>query len=128
MKPAPSHAQPTLARRQIPEWIGATPDSDIPKHVKLRIWDRYGGRCYRTGKKIRVGDKWQFDHIVAIRDDGEHREFNIAPILDAPHKAKTAAEASDRAHIDRMKAKHLGIYPPSKFKIRNRGFSRRAEG
>lgn len=99
----------TATRRTVPEWIGAHPDQAIPKHVQLRIWDRCGGRCHKSKRKILVGDKWQFDHVVALRDGGQHREFNIAPILDAPHKEKTAAEASDRAWVDRVKAKHVGI-------------------
>jgi hypothetical protein len=38
-----------------------------------------------------AGDKWQLDHIVALINGGEHRESNLAPILDAEHKAKTKA-------------------------------------
>jgi 5-methylcytosine-specific restriction protein A len=116
----------TAGRRSTPEWVGSHPDAPIPKAVKLRIWDRCGGRCHRSGRKIRPGDKWQFDHIKALRDGGQHREFNIAPILDAPHKEKTAEEASERAHVDRIRAKHLGIWPAPKQKIASRPFPRRA--
>lgn len=112
--------------RAVEEWIGKTDDTPIPKHVKLRIWVRCDGKCHKTGRKIRPGDKWQFDHIVALRDEkGGHREFNIAPILDAPHKEKSAVEASDRAWVDRVKAKHHGLWPPPARKIQSRGFPKR---
>ena len=113
---------PETTRRAVPEWIGAHPDAPIPKQVRLRIWERYGGRCYKTQRKIRPGDKWQFDHITALRDGGEHRETNLAPILDAPHKEKSAEEAHARAHVDRVKAKHFGIADASK-----RPFPKRAD-
>jgi 5-methylcytosine-specific restriction enzyme A len=40
-----------MTGRSIPEWIGKTPDSKIPPRVKLRIWERYEGRCHITKRK-----------------------------------------------------------------------------
>ena len=56
---------PTPGRRAVPEWIGATPDSPIPRIVKGRIWVREGGRCYLTGKKIMPGDAYDYDQKAA---------------------------------------------------------------
>lgn len=31
--------------RDVEEWIGKTPDSAIPKRVRLRVFERLGGQC-----------------------------------------------------------------------------------
>jgi molybdopterin-biosynthesis enzyme MoeA-like protein len=40
---------------------------------------------------------------------GEHRESNLAPILDSAHKTKTAADVAQKAMDARVRQKHLGI-------------------
>lgn len=95
--------------RIVDEWIGATPDTAIPKRVRVRVFDRYGGRCYKSGRKIMPGDVWQVDHIVALINGGENRESNLAPILDAPHKEKSAGDVAIKAKTARIRAKHLGL-------------------
>jgi 5-methylcytosine-specific restriction protein A len=108
--------------RSVPLWVGKTPDAAIPKAVKLRVFAAYDGRCWLTGKKIMPGDKWQIDHKRPLILGGEHAESNLAPVLDAPHKAKSASEVSAKAKADRIRAKHLGIHPPTIRKIQSRGF------
>ena len=108
--------------RSTEEWIGANDDTAIPARVRLRVFERYGGKCYKSGRKIMAGDKWQLDHIVALINGGEHRESNLAPILDAEHKAKTRADVSTKSKTARMRAKHLGQWPKSRAKIASRGF------
>lgn len=111
--------------RAVEEWIGRDDDTPIPKRVKLRILIAYGGRCHRTKHKFRPGDPIEFDHIKALCNGGENRESNIAPILGGKvHREKTAADVAERAHVDRMKAKHLGIWPRGQ-KIQSRGFDKR---
>jgi 5-methylcytosine-specific restriction endonuclease McrA len=102
-------------RREVPEWIGAHPDSEIPKRVKLRILIAYGGKCYRTGHKFRAGDPIEFDHIIALANGGQHRERNIAPILGGkPHKEKTASDLKTKGKIDRLFASHHGLRKPKR--------------
>jgi 5-methylcytosine-specific restriction protein A len=31
--------------REVPEWIGATDDAAIPARVRVRVFERYEGRC-----------------------------------------------------------------------------------
>lgn len=95
--------------RTLPEWRGKTDDSKVPAHVRLRIFDRANGRCHISGRKIMAGEKWELEHVKALILGGEHREFNLAPALVAPHKAKTAVEMSVKAKTDRVRARHLGI-------------------
>ncbi len=95
--------------REVPEWIGATDDTPIPKRVMLRVFERDGGVCHITGRKILPGDRWQADHVLALINGGENRESNIAPALVEAHKAKTAQDVAIKSKTARVKAKHLGI-------------------
>lgn len=100
-------------RRSVAEWIGATPDSKVPDHVRQRVFLRHGGRCHIARRKIRAGEPWELEHVIAIRDwTGEghgNRESNLAPALKDKHREKSAVEASERASVNRKQAKHIGI-------------------
>lgn len=111
-------------RRSVPEWIAEHPDQEIPKRVKLRIFDRYGGKCAITGRKLQIGE-FDFDHIKRLRDGGQHREGNLQPVYRPVHQEKSAQETSDGAKADKIRAKHLGIFPKSPFRLQGRGFQRR---
>lgn len=111
--------------RSVPEWVGRTDDAKIPAAVKRRIFEREGGICSLTGRKIRPGDDYDFEHKEPLWRNGKHAESNIVLALRGPHREKTAAEATERAKADRIYAKHNGFYPPSPFKIKGRGFDRR---
>jgi len=111
--------------RTVPEWIGKTDDTPVPKAVKLRILLKYGGKCAKTGHKFRPGDLVEFDHIRALCNGGSNSEANIQPLLGSVHRAKTAEDVALRSKTDRMRAKHLGIFPKSPFKIAGRGFQKR---
>lgn len=107
--------------RSVPEWIGRTPDSKIPDRVRLRVFNRFDGRCYLSGREIRPGDPWELEHRVALILGGEHRESNMAPVLAEFHKQKTAAEMKVKAKTDAIAKKHLGIKRP-KQAIKSPGF------
>jgi hypothetical protein len=62
-------------RRAVDEWVAKHPDQEIPARVKLRIFERCGGKCALTGKKLGVGE-FDYDHIKRLRDGGEHRSAN----------------------------------------------------
>lgn len=109
--------------RAVPEWIGKDDNTPIPPRVRLRVLLAHGGRCYRSGRKIMPGDKWQIDHVRALINDGENRESNLAPILDDAHKAKTRADVDEKSKTYRMAAKNNGTWPKSRTKIPSRGFS-----
>jgi 5-methylcytosine-specific restriction endonuclease McrA len=112
----------TDTARSVPEWIGKTPDSRPPAHVRLRIFERYAGVCHFSGIKIRAGDHWDLDHIKAVINGGENRESNMAPILRGkPHKEKTAQDVAEKSRVARKRKKHLGLIGP-KQKIQSRGF------
>ena len=108
--------------RAVKEWFGRTPDSKPPATVLARIFLRHNGICHISKRPIRSGEKWEAEHIKPLSMGGENRERNLAPALTEPHKEKTAAENDMREKADRIRAKHLGIYPKSKAPIRGRGF------
>lgn len=113
--------------RELPEWIGATPDTAVPPRVKDRVFRRHGGRCHKTGRKIRRPfDKWECDHVIALINGGENRESNLAPVLAGrTHREKTDRDLAEKSKVYRIRLKHLGIYPPPLQKIRSRGFQKR---
>lgn len=114
-----------MTGRSVEEWVGATPDSPVPPRVRLRVFARHDGICYKSKRKIRPGEAWQCDHVVALINGGENRESNLAPILEEQHHAKTAEDVAEKSKVARVRQKHLGIYPKSPFKLRGRGFPKR---
>jgi 5-methylcytosine-specific restriction protein A len=115
-------SKPTIqfgTRRAVEEWIADHPDQEIPKRVKLRIFDRQNGRCAISGVKLMPG-QIDYDHIKRLRDGGEHRESNIRAVWRKPHREKTAQENSEQADADRIRAKHLGLWKGSGRKLQSR--------
>ena len=111
-----------MTGRAVPEWIGSSPDAAVPARVRLRVFERHGGKCHLTGRKIMAGDPWDLDHIKALCNGGEHRESNLAPALRDKHREKTAEDVAEKSKTYRMRAKHLGIWPKPKRKLQSRGF------
>lgn len=95
--------------RSVPEWRGLTDDSMPPPRVRLRIFNKHGGICHISKRKIAAGEKWALDHIVALIDGGANIESNLAPALIDPHKAKTAEEVKRKAKVDAVAKFYLGI-------------------
>ena len=95
--------------RSIKEWIGRTADSKPPPNVRLRIFDRDGGVCYLSGRKIEPGEPWDADHVIRLEDGGENRESNMRPALRDKHREKTARENSEGARVTAKRASHVGL-------------------
>jgi hypothetical protein len=102
--------------RALPEWQGRSPDSAIPPRVRVRIFQRYGGRCQcGCNRLIRPGEAWDCEDTIALINGGERREGNLKPWLTEHHKGKTKADVAEKSSVYRKRAKHLGIKKPSKF-------------
>lgn len=111
--------------RELAEWIGKDDNTAIPPRVRLRVLLAYDGRCYKSGRKIMPGDKWQIDHVRALINGGENREANLAPILTTEHTVKTRADVQEKSKTYRIAAKHNGTWPKSKARIQSRPFQKR---
>lgn len=111
-----------MTGRSVPEWIGKTADTPIPRRVKLRNFAEHGGICHISGRKIGPADEWDSEHVIALVNwnptpEAPHgnRESNLRPALKAPHKEKTARDIAEKAKVERIRMKHLGIKKSSTF-------------
>ena len=102
--------------RAVDEWQGATPDSwPPPPRVKARIVLRQEGKCAcGCGVKFSAGDPPEFDHVLAIINEGENREGNIQALRRGCHRLKTTADVALKSVVARKRNKHLGLKPPSR--------------
>lgn len=107
--------------RSTDEWIGKTDDQAVPPRVRLRVFERHGGICHLSGRKIMPGDAWDLDHVIALVNGGEHRESNMAPALRIEHRKKTARDVAQKSKDRRIRQKHLGIRKPSRFQTARTG-------
>jgi 5-methylcytosine-specific restriction protein A len=112
--------------RATKEWIGRNPDSKIPPRVKLRVFERHGGVCHLSGRKILAGDKWDCDHVIALVNGGLNRERNLAPALRDKHRQKTADDVAEKATVARKAKANLGLKPAPAKPIQSPGFAPKA--
>jgi|KBSMisStandDraft_5_1062788.scaffolds.fasta_scaffold88252_7 5-methylcytosine-specific restriction endonuclease McrA len=95
--------------RSVPEWIGASDDTPIPPRVRLRIFDRYKGRCNHCGLSICGRLLPAFDHIVSLINGGQNREQNIQLLCSACHRPKTAADVHTKSVTYTKRARRLKL-------------------
>lgn len=92
--------------RTIPEWFGTNDDSPLPTRVKVRIWGRAHARCADCGRKCGIGgERFQYDHIIAVINGGQNREKNIRLLCLECHTKKTKDDVAEKAVAYRKKAK-----------------------
>lgn len=94
--------------------MGATDDTAIPPRVRVRVWLRDGGVCRECGRKVSAGEAWELDHVVALVNGGEHRESNLAVVHPGCHRDKTRRDVKEKAKVERVRKRHLGIKPKSR--------------
>lgn len=114
--------------RSVSTWEGSTPDAAIPTRVRLRVFEAFGGKCALTGRKIQAGMPWDLDHRVPLILGGRHAEDNLQPVLKDAHREKTKADVAAKSKADRIRAKHLGVWPRSKRPLKSRGFQKSVPG
>jgi 5-methylcytosine-specific restriction enzyme A len=99
--------------RATEEWIGSSDDARIPPRIRLRVFDRAGGRC-ELCRSLIIGGRWECDHSVALVNGGKNEESNLRCVCLNCHKVKTKADVAEKSKIYRIKSKHLGIKPKKK--------------
>ena len=92
--------------REVPEWRGPRESTPPPPRVRLRILDRFGGKCANCGVGI-VGS-FAVDHIVALCNSGTNAEHNMQPLCRNCHSAKTAQDVAEKAKVAAVRRKAHG--------------------
>ncbi len=100
--------------RKVKEWVGKSDDSRPPPRVLRRIFEREGGVCHISGRKIAPGERWQADHKIAIINGGENKESNLFPALIEPHKEKTRRDLDEKKRIAALVISNIGARQPTK--------------
>lgn len=93
--------------RSVSEWIGATDDQVPPPRVRIRVYDRWHGRCHCCKRVIRSGEYWQCDHVIALINGGQNRETNLAPACRNCCYEKTADDLAEKSAVADKRKKHL---------------------
>ena len=111
--------------RALDEWEATNDNQAIPARVKVRVFDRAGGRCAECTLPIVGKLRPAYDHIIAIINGGKHAESNLQLLCVPCHAAKTKADVAEKSTVARKRAKHLGI-KSTRVKIQSAGFPKAA--
>ena len=87
---------------------------------RAAILARDGYRCRYPGCDQILG--LEVDHIVALGLGGRDSDDNLETLCREHHRQKSRRDAHLIAKAKRAGAKHRGEFPPSKAKLRSRGF------
>lgn len=100
--------------RSTKEWIGKTPDSNIPPRVRQRVYDRHNGICHICEVAIKPGETFHAEHVQALIEGGENRESNLKPAHAVCNLKKGIEETKRKSKTNKVRQKHLGIKPDRK--------------
>lgn len=98
-----------MTRRELPEWIGKTPDTAIPARVKARIMAAQGDLCALCNQPFTPQNPPEFDHTESLVNGGENREGNLRALHRDCHRAKTNTDVAVKSKDARVRAKHFGL-------------------
>jgi 5-methylcytosine-specific restriction protein A len=109
--------------RSVTEWIGKTDDTPAPPRVRVRVFERCEGKCGQCGRKIRPGEGWTLEHLIALINSGENRERNLGVTCNWCLPEKNAADVAEKAKTYAVRSKH--ILPRAPSRLRGAGFPKR---
>ena len=108
--------------RAVTYWVAIRDNAPIPPRVRLRVFDRFDGRCQcGCNRKMLAGEAWDCVDTVALINGGTHSEGNLQPLLTAHHRVKTKADVAIKSKTARVRAKHLGLRKRSSFQTNRSG-------
>lgn len=100
--------------RTLREWVGSTPNAHIPDKVRARVFLKCEGKCAHCRRIVRIGDKPQLDHIVALVNGGQHAEGNLQLLCGLCHAAKTKGDVREKSVTRRKMLKTMGLSRPKR--------------
>jgi 5-methylcytosine-specific restriction protein A len=86
---------------------------EFSRRIKLKAWDRCGGKCESCKVKLVVG-KYAYDHVLPDALQGEPTLENCEVICTVCHGAKTPDDVRRIRKADRQRAGHVGAKRPPK--------------
>lgn len=95
--------------RSTEEWIGRSDDSQIPPRVRLRVWERFEGKCHKCQRKINAGETWTCEHLKALINGGSNRETNLGITCNWCLPGKNAEDVAEKSKTYKRRSKHLGL-------------------
>jgi 5-methylcytosine-specific restriction enzyme A len=98
--------------RTVAEWEATNDNQAIPARVKVRVFDRAGGKCAECTLPIVGKLRPAYDHIQALINGGKHAESNLQLLCVPCHAVKTRADVAEKSITARKRTKHLGIKKP----------------
>jgi 5-methylcytosine-specific restriction protein A len=101
----------TSKMRDVPEWIGDD-NAAVPPRVKIRIFEKYEGKCACCDIQIVGKIRPAYDHRVALANGGANAESNVQLLCVPCHSKKTRTDVAVKSKIARVKAKHIGLKKP----------------
>lgn len=95
--------------RSLDEWHGKDDDERPPPRVRVRVFDRLGGKCHRCTRRIRAGEAWTCEHLKALCNGGKNVESNLSVTCCNCLDEKNAEDVSEKSDVYQRRAHHLGI-------------------
>ncbi len=88
-----------------------------PRRI-AEIFARDDGRCQCCKRKLRAGDDYEVDHIIALSKGGSDDDTNLQILCSGCHAIKTPGDISDAAKSKRTytKSKVPGRYKTRTFR------------
>ena len=78
-----------------------TPRRSLTDQQRAKLFLERGGKCEICGRKIRSGDRWDFDHTLALQNGGTNDRDNLKIACGICHGAKTK---TDRAKASKTRS------------------------
>lgn len=102
--------------RSVADWEGKDDDQAVPPHVRVRVFDRFDGKCHRCTRRIRAGETWTCEHLKAICNGGKNAEANLGITCCNCVDEKNAEDVGEKSTVYQKRAKHLGVETKPKWR------------
>ena len=82
-----------------------TPREYLTDQAKARLFVERGGQCWKCTRKLRAGDKWIVEHVLALENGGTNAWSNLDITCENCVPAKNAED-----HAKAAKSRHVRTY------------------
>lgn len=93
--------------RAVTSWVGATDDTPVPPRVRIRVFDRFDQCCTICTRRIRPGETWTCEHVIALINGGANAESNLGVTCCNCLPDKNAADVAEKSSVYQKRAKHV---------------------